>query len=162
MRADRVSHSPARGVYRGPARTVNPLAPIALAGVMTLVGCTAPPSIAPRIVPVSVRYDVEPVMIGRSPVEARGRIERDFEVIARMGFSEVLASFVAPSERMELLKIAREKQVEKARTEHEEAIPYARELERFGNLMRDDLVTEQEFSLVKAKLLNLKPRMIGF
>ena len=63
---------------------------------------------------------------------------------------------------MELIKIAREKQVEKARTEHEEAIPYARELERFGNLMRDDLVTEQEFSLVKAKLLNLKPRMIGF
>ena len=46
-------------------------------------------------------------MIGRSPVEARGRIERDFEVIARMGFAEVLAAFVAPSERMEVLKIAR-------------------------------------------------------
>jgi len=94
-------------VYRCPARTVNPLVPIALAGIMTLAGCTAPPSIATRIVPVSVRYDVEPVMIGRSPVEARGRIERDFEVIARMGFAEVLASFVAPSERMELLNIAR-------------------------------------------------------
>jgi hypothetical protein len=74
---------------------------------MVLVGCAAPPSIAPRILPVAVRYDVEPAMIGRTPEEAANRIERDFELIARMGFTEVLASFVAPSERMAVLELAR-------------------------------------------------------
>ncbi|MHC4607551.1 MAG: hypothetical protein ACYTAF_11590 [Planctomycetota bacterium] len=62
----------------------------------------------------------------------------------------------------ELLKIAREKQVEKVRIEHEEMIPYARELERFDSLRKDELVTEEEYAAVKAKLLNLRPRKIGF
>ena len=62
----------------------------------------------------------------------------------------------------ELLKIARDKQVEKSRIEHEEVIPYARELERFDKLRRDEILTEEEFALVKAKLLNLRPRRIGF
>lgn len=62
----------------------------------------------------------------------------------------------------ELLRIARERQVEKARIEQEDLIPYARELERFANLRREKVVTEEEYALVKAKLLNLRPRRIGF
>ena len=62
----------------------------------------------------------------------------------------------------ELLGIEREKEVEKARIQREEPIPYARELERFENLRREKVVTEEEYALVKAKLLNIKPRRIGF
>lgn len=62
----------------------------------------------------------------------------------------------------DLIRIAREKQVEKMRMEQEEPGSATRELERFANLRRDDVVTEDEYAQVKAKLLNLKPRRIGF
>ena len=54
--------------------------------------------------------------------------------------------------------------IEKLKSEHEgdAGIAYARELERFATLREKNVLTEHEFVQVKAKLLNLKPRRIGF
>jgi len=62
----------------------------------------------------------------------------------------------------DLLRGVRERQVEKGRMEQEEGIPFARELERFARLHSEKIVTEEEFAQVKAKLLNIRPRRIGF
>ncbi len=54
--------------------------------------------------------------------------------------------------------------IERLRSEQEGegGVAYARELERFATLREREVISEHEFVQVKAKLLNLKPRRIGF
>lgn len=62
------------------------------------------------------------------------------------------------------VRIVQKRHVDGLKTEQEGegGITYARELERFANLRERNVLTEPEFVQVKAKLLNLKPRRIGF
>ncbi len=62
------------------------------------------------------------------------------------------------------VRVVQKRHVDRLKTEQEGegGITYAKELERFANLRERDVLTEHEFVQVKAKLLNLKPRRIGF
>lgn len=65
---------------------------------------------------------------------------------------------------VELIRVVQKRHIDglKSEQEGEGGITYAKELERFANLRERNVLTEPEFVQVKAKLLNLKPRRIGF
>jgi hypothetical protein len=63
---------------------------------------------------------------------------------------------------IEVLAATQKRHVSKVREEEGPPVPYTRELQRFAELKEMKVVTEEEFAEVKAKLLNLRPRRIGF
>ena len=109
----------ARAVYRPRAAGVKQTN--APAGLATLVvcaalagaplygalGCATPLAIAPRLVVIAVRYDVEPVFVAYGERAALEAMRDDFDTMARLGFTAVDLRHVAPADEREIAELAR-------------------------------------------------------
>ncbi len=73
---------------------------------LAIAGCAAAPKAATHRYILAVRYDVEPVLVGRDRHEALDLVRDDFNTIAKLGFTSALLWHVDPLDRGELLELA--------------------------------------------------------
>jgi len=92
------------------------------------------------------------------PEGPKARYEPHLFLLASRPSPEAVQEFI------DKIRAVQKRHVErlKADQEAEGAIGYVRELDRFAQLRERNVVTEDEFTEVKSRLLNLRPRRIGF
>lgn len=128
-------------------------AEVALGGLLASVALAVAVVQIPRMRRMYV-YTYRPVGGDAS----RGRFEPHLYLLADRPSTGEVRRFV------EQIGALQRRHIEKLKSEQEGdgGIAYARELERFTLLRERNVLSEHEYVQVKAKLLNLKPRRIGF